>query len=461
MIVFGALIINLIITFIFYKRNPKEYKWFEFVLSVSITIALIFGAKFLVEKSAVTYTEYYGETIVSVYEEEPYNYWQVETCTRSYPCGTDSKGNTQYCTETYDCSHQVDVGPEWYCLTDLGNTYSMSEKYHDELVILYGTQKTQISKRKNHDYSDICVSSSGTKFQGKRVGKYSYVYKTNWNKSENTRKGVFTKHKYENRIKSSDLTLFNISIITDDEADSLGLYKYPSKIDIYNCPVFIGYDASIEMHDKYRRLNAKFGPSNQFRLWILVYKNKPQSIAHLQENYWVKGNKNELILCIGMNDNNEIQWSHAFSWATSNILTSEIKSKILDLYEYTIHTKNGQTLPFVLPLNNQLKKDISKLTKIDTNYLPPILPLKELGITNNDISDIIKSDNPILNNNTLNTLYEYLDNNLDRFERREFEEFSYIKVEPKPRHIITIYIIAFIVSILLNIWFSRNEINDY
>ena len=148
MFVFGALLVNIAVTLFFYLRAPKEYVWYELVLSLVITSGLIFGAKALADKHTATFTEYWGETIVRVYEQEPYNYWHSETCTETYACGTDADGNTEYCTRTYDCSHQDDVGPSWWCITELGNKYSMTEHYYDELVELFGTETIKTDKHK-------------------------------------------------------------------------------------------------------------------------------------------------------------------------------------------------------------------------------------------------------------------------------------------------------------------------
>ena len=460
MLVFGALLVNIFITLGFYIWKPKEYKWFEIVLSLFITLGLIIGAKALIDHTSVMFDEVWGETIERVYEQEPYNYWHSETCSRQVACGTDADGNTTYCTEYYDCSEQRDVGPSWWSVSDLGNKNSMTEHYYDELVALFGTETKKIDKHKNHNARDRCVRSKGTKYQGQKVGTYSYVNVTNWDKSERARRGIFTKHRYENRIKAADLSLFNMSVITEVEADSIGLYKLPNKIDKYHCPVFLGGNISEENQTLYRRLNAKFGPSNEFRLWVLVYENKPQSVAHYQENYWVKGNKNELVICIGVNDKKEIQWVHSFSWAKSNKLTAEAKSKVLDMYEYTVETTEGMKLPIAIPLNTKLKENIALVTGIDTSYLPPVLPIKGMGLNQEDIVKVVKSPTPVLNDRTLKEYYEYLDDNLKKFKRRSFSEFYYLKVEPKRKHTILVYIMAFVVSIGLNLFFSMNNIND-
>lgn len=456
MIVFGALIVVILVTAVFYFINPQQYKWWEFAIPLGVTLGMIFGAKAIIDHSSVMFTEYWGESIIAVYEEEPWNEWIVRTCSREVPCGTDSEGNTEYCTEYYDCSYQADYGPEWYCKTNLGNSYRMSERLHDSLVSVYGTGKTIVHSRRNYSPNDRAVWSKGTKFEGTRVGKESYVYSTSWPNTEETRKGVFTEHRYENRIKASDLSLFNISVVSEEQADSLGLYGYPEKTDLYSCPTILGQNISPSVQADFRKLNAKFGPTNELRLWILVFEDKPSITASYQENYWVKGNQNELVLCIGKKGN-QIQWSYAFSWGLDGTLTAEVASKVLELYEYNIITKEGQKLPVAIPIVKEIKGAIADVAKIDTSMIPPVLPLP---IGAEQIKEVQRSGNPVLNDRTWKEYYKYLDQNLHRFQRRNFEEFSYLKVEPKTWHIILIYVIALLISIGINIWASVNEISD-
>ena len=456
MIVFGALIVVLLVTAIFYFLNPERYKWWEFGIPLVVTLGLIFGSKAIIDHSSVMFTEYWGESIVSVHEEEPWNEWIHRTCSRQVPCGTDSEGHTKYCTEYYDCSYQADYGPEWYCKTDLNNTYRMSERLHDSLVAVYGTGKKITGTHRNHSANSSAAGSRGTKFEGTRVGRESYVYSTIWPRTEETRKGVFTKHRYENRIKASDLSLFNISIVSEEQADSLGLYNYPEDIDRYNCPTILGQNISPSVQADFKKLNAKFGPTNELRLWILVFEDKPSITAQYQENYWVKGNKNELVICIGKKGD-RIQWSYAFSWGLNGTLTAEAASKVLELYEYTITSKEGQKLPVAIPIVKELKSVIADATGIDTAMIPPALPLP---IATENIKNIERSSSPILNERTWKEYYKYFDANLHKFERRHFEEFSYLKVEPKTWQIVLIYILALLCSVGINFWATLNEIYD-
>jgi hypothetical protein len=301
--VYLALLIPLIVTGVFYYFHKHEFVWWEFfVPAASVLVAIIIG-KAIIDHSSVQFTEYWGSTVTAVFEEEPYNEWHHQTC--SYTT-TDSKGNST--THYYDCSHQDDYGPSWTAITNLKEKFGITEKQHDELVRQFKTSKTTINSRHNYAPRDKAHGSDGTKFEGKRVGETSYIYQTVWNNDDNTRKAYTSQHTYENRIKASDLTIFNISVVKEKRADSLGLIKYPkydgggwfSNTQGLEYPTILGDNTiSKETQEKFRRLNGKFGVSNQLRLWILVFEDKPSTIAQYQENYWVRGNMNELVVCIG------------------------------------------------------------------------------------------------------------------------------------------------------------------
>jgi len=396
MIIYGSLILSLFITFIFYVLKRKEFVWWEFFLPFTLTLITVVVSKLIINYSSTHFTEYWGSNISYVVEEEPYNYWHTETC--SYTTCTGS-GKDETCTTMYyDCSHQVDVGPSWYAVTNLGEKFYISEKQRDEISKLFGTQPIVIEQRDNYAPDDKCSSSDGTKFENKKVGQVSNIIQTKWNKTDNTAKPYFSIHTYENRIKASDLTVFNIKLVTDKQADSLKLFKYPELKDNLDYPTILSDKISKDIQEKFKRLNGKFGPSNKCRLWVLVFKDKPSIIGNYQENYWVKGNKNELIICIGVDKTNKINWVNSFSWSNSNILTADVKQKAIELNE--------------------------------------------------------------LNDSTWNAYYNYLNNNLQRFQKRSFKEFNYLTVEPSKAAIIIVYILAILISIGCNIWVIKNEFND-
>ena len=456
-----ALLIPLIMTGIFYYFKKHKFTWWEFFIPIASALVMIVVAVLIIKTSSVKFTEYWGSTIISIFEEEPYNYWHSETCSRQVACGTDSDGNTEYCTEYYDCSHQDDVGPSWWAKTNIGEVIGINEKQHDELVKQFGTRKTVIETRRNHDANDRAVGSNGTKFQNTKVGRTSNIYQTNWNNTDNTRKAYTSQHTYVNKIKASDLSIFNIAVVKEEDVDSLGLFRYPpydgggwfSNTNGLEYPTILGGNFSKETQEKFKRLNGKFGASNEMRLWVLIFENKPMSIAQYQENYWVKGNMNELVVCIGKRGN-EIQWSHAFSWALSDALTAEVKNEVLNLYTYR-DSLVKRNVPTVIPLTKTLKNKVLGETG---EKLPDVLPLKTQATS--DTIFKVKSSFPVLTEQTLNDYYNFLNKNLNKFQRRSFKEFDYLTVEPSTKAIIIVYVLTILVSVGVNLWVTNNEFDE-
>jgi hypothetical protein len=112
-------------------------------------------------------------------------------------------------------------------------------------------------------------------------------------------------------------------------------------------------------------------------------------------------------------------------------------------------------MPRVVPISKEIQHAVNKL-KLDKNKLPPILPLpKQVTI---DTIIKVKSAYPVLNDQTLNDYYKYLNANLDKFKRRSFKEFDYLSVEPSTGAVIFIYMLALIIAIGVNFWVINNEI---
>ena len=86
-----ALLIPIVVTAIFYFIKKHEFTWWEFFIPIASVAVVILISKLIIDTSSVKFTEYWGSTVTAVYEEEPYNYWHHQTCTRSVPCGTEDR----------------------------------------------------------------------------------------------------------------------------------------------------------------------------------------------------------------------------------------------------------------------------------------------------------------------------------------------------------------------------------
>ncbi len=388
----------------FYVHKRHEFVWWELFVPTAVSLLVTFFIKFITDEMNVRHDEVWNSNTTELYESDPWNEWIHQTCET---CTTDSKGN-QSCT-SYDCSYQDDHGPQWYAVTDIGEQFNMTEHFYDSILNVWGKSRAILRTRSNHSSSSRASNSSGTKFANTRVGRQSHIYKSVWDNRDITRIPYSSRHTYENRIQASDMTVFDIKVVTPEEADTLGLfhYIYPNKGGLFSSghnnglsfPTILSqFKLPDSVQTSFMKLNGKFGPINRVRLWVLVYQDAPSSFGALQENYWVKGNFNEFVLCISVDGAGIIQWSHAFSWCLNGELPVEARNKVV-----------------------------------------------ELGA---------------MNKQGWNNLYDWFDENLGRYDKRSHDEFSYITVEPPTWAIIMNLIISTLVAVGFNIWVTNNDIYE-
>ena len=305
---------------IFYRR---ETTYWEYFLLIVPSVLLFIISRAIIVSSSQSDVEYLGDYITKVRHYDEWDEWIVRRCSRQVPSGRDSKGNTIYRTEYYDCSYR-DYHPErWSYFDQEGDEHWLYyEEEYDKIRRKFGTREIFIDMHR--DYY--------------RIDGDAQEYR--WNGTEKTAWTVTHSHNYKNKIQSSR-SIFGFTKIDKKEADTLGLYNYPEIADDYDqLPVLGGESLPKEQIDAIRYTNAFYGKKYQFRNYVLLFKNKDIEISELQRSYWVGGNKNELVTCIGVDDNMKVQWCNAFSWCDAPTLDIKTESYFaerdsIDLVDYS------------------------------------------------------------------------------------------------------------------------------
>jgi hypothetical protein len=196
---------------------------------------------------------------------------------------------------------------------------------------------------------------------------------------------------YRNKILASH-SIFKFEDIDDEEADSLGLFRYPN-IEDNDQAVILGFRAGKKVHKQYKYINSVYGSKKQFRIYVLVFRDKPLEISEKQKSYWQGGNKNEFVLCLGYNTKKgTIDWCNPFSWC--------------DKPELEVATKRY--------FRDHPKMDLSEYP-------------------------------------------QWLENHLHLWKRKEFKDFDYIENELTKGQSIALLIIILIFDIFVSILFIGNE----
>jgi len=283
------------------------------------TLMLIAFLSFSMKSCNSTDTEYLSYYYTKLRHTDKWNEYIHQTCTRRVKTGETQDGEPIYKEEEYDCSY-VDEHPERWIAYDNDN----SEIYlnEDEWMRIKNKWKVpSIFVDMHRDYYTLDGDAQ------------DYV----WDKKKETIETYSQTHQYHNYIANSQ-SQFKFRDISRDEAKELGLYDYP-KIENNEQNPIIGYIKFIKNSDikELQYLNAIYGKSKQFRTFVLIYADKSPSIVEDQRCYWQGGNKNEFIICIGIDSKtNELKWVNGFTWMDDETMLLRCRDEMSQKKQFLI-----------------------------------------------------------------------------------------------------------------------------
>jgi len=366
LIVIGGIIIPIIASLVLFFKFRKEAAWWEYLLPIAVSLFLTIILKFVIGFGQFTDTEYWTSYAKKVEYIEKWNELVPHIRT-----STDADGNMHVETYTTVDSH----GPYWYMYDSLEDKSRISKPEYEKIKTSW----------KNSTFKDMHRN-----YHSKDGDMYFSTYP-----NDESRMVVITNtHYYKNKVAASD-SVFNFEEVDTKEWN---LFDYP-KIDGIDDPSILSeFSVGLNMQHRLNVFNAKYGSLKEIKVWILVWNgDETLDTGYAQENYWKGGNKNELVICIGTDDDKNITWSHVFSWTEKE------------------NMKVG--------LRNHINKDIGKQLF--------------LGDT-----------------------IGWLENNVQLWERKSFAEFNYITVPLPNRAVILIYVLSALAAVFV-VWFAAtNECNE-
>lgn len=307
---------------VFFK---KYIVWWEYISLICVSIFFTFIIKLIMIDSMEWDTEYLGGYITKITHYDEWDEWVHKTCTRQVPAGRDSKGNTIYRIETYDCSYR-DYHPEMWCYTNNKGyeAYFYNKEAFDQAMKELGNPPMVFRDMHRHYYT-----IDGDAQDYFYDGKVQHIRALVW------------KNLYRNKILASN-SIFKFENISEDKAKKLGLFEYPDIIG-EDQKVILGVGLGKCIHKQFKYINSIYGAKKQFRIYVLIFKDKPLDISEKQKSYWQGGNKNEFVLCLGYNSKKgTIDWCNPFSWCDKPKLEVATKrffrehNKIYDLKDYAV-----------------------------------------------------------------------------------------------------------------------------
>jgi len=351
----------------------KHVIWWELAIPMVYTIVFIVVAKFLAIESLTHDIEWLGGYVTEARYYEPWN--ERVSCRHPIYC-TRSCGKN--CTTTYICgymhAYDVDYHPEyWEVITTL-RTFEISQTKYNNLVRQFkSTPKFYDMHRNYHDIDGD-------------------MYHSDWRGDDEGLEPVVVTESYENRPKAA-LNVFHYDPVDTFEIKTYKPFDYPPIMEIFHQQCLLGIQ-DVKAHKELQILNSRLGSPMQIRVFIAIFKNLPREAGFVQERYWQGSNKNEFVLCIGINDSNEVKWAYDFSWTDKQDIKIESRKFVED----------------------QKTLDLTKIV----HYL------------NDEI--------------------------IMKWKRKDFKDFDYLTIEPTIGQSITILILILITNGLIGWWIVVNEI---
>jgi hypothetical protein len=166
-------------------------------------------------------------------------------------------------------------------------------------------------------------------------------FTTVWRGNPATYTPCITGHRYENRVARSH----SILNFRDVDPKKYGLYKYPEIYDYHSQNSILGWDDPTAERIL-TKANCEMGAIKQVRIFIVVFKDKPIDAGIEQQMIWKNGNKNEVVVTIGISSDNLIQWVYPFCWGNEQ-LKVDLREDLAELPKFDIRQVVDKTIKLV------------------------------------------------------------------------------------------------------------------
>lgn len=282
----------------------------EAVLPLATSLLICLACKFAAERVATADREFHGGWCVRAeYQEGWTERYEVEVddyCTRR-----DAKGRT----ETYKCgSHRESRTrqhpPTWDLVDSNGYVVPIDRATFDDLCARFGNRATEAVAHPNQ----VSIGD------GNR-------HRTRWGGDDRAFLPVTTSHAYTNKVQAAARSVFHLQPPDPADIRDYGLFAPPEVRGFYALRPLRGDDSP--EGDRAAALleaaNARLGREKEVSMQVLVFRDRRIEAALKQEAYWMGGNKNEFIVCVGVDARGVVAWSHVISWTDQERLKIDVR----------------------------------------------------------------------------------------------------------------------------------------
>ncbi len=303
-------VLTSVILFIVY-RSVIPYKVGAGFLVICMIYTLIHSS--IIKSGMTSDTEWWGNYTIGVHY---YDDWNEEVpcrhpiyCTRTYECGDSKQSRT--CTEEYICGYEhaydVDYHSEYWSIRwDNGNESNISRSDYYYWSTFWGSKFYKVEL--NRDYHDNDGDDMAC----------------DWDLRPESSQSLITEHTYTNKVQASN-SVFKADRVDSTDIAQYHLFEYPKPESgsqkIVLGPVLVDKPTAKLLE----YINGYYGSKKQFKLFVCVWRNQSEITAERQHSYWENLNKNEFLVCLGVDGANQVQWCKSYSWMDKPALSVKVE----------------------------------------------------------------------------------------------------------------------------------------
>lgn len=148
---------------------------------------------------------------------------------------------------------------------------------------------------------------------------YFYRNETGWVEPVNDTK------RWDNRLKAAP-SIYDFAEVSEEQVEQL--FEWPNNDNWRVSNTLLGDAGEIEPL-AWDQLAAKLGPTRQANLIFVGFPaGTPSTTAQWQQAYWAGGKKNDVVICVAIN-NNRAEWVHSFGWSNNAQVWAELNEIML------------------------------------------------------------------------------------------------------------------------------------
>lgn len=116
--------------------------------------------------------------------------------------------------------------------------------------------------------------------------------------------------------------------------------RYPSITDLYRSNLILTTHATnnvdlVEMNNVLRNRLIRWGNKHQVNLIVMFTQHDRAFIEYLR-NDWKNGRKNDAVILLNIDDENNVRWADIFSWSKNEYFNSIMRAQLSNMEKFTI-----------------------------------------------------------------------------------------------------------------------------